>query len=1237
MDKFADFICKHKKNVIIVSLILLVLSFIGFKLTKVNYDILVYLPEDIETIKGQNILTNDFDMGSYSIAVVENMKSKDILKLEEKIKGVKGVEKVASLYDVVGTSIPLEMLPSEVISKVHKDNTDLLLITFSNSTSNEETLNAVEEIRNIGNNTLKQGGMSSMVLDTMNLSEKEVIIYVVIAVILCIVILEIFLDSYIVPILLLINIGVSIMFNLGTNVFLGSISYITKALVAVLQLGVTTDFSIFLYHSYEKKKDKSKTREIAMKEAIKETFSSVTGSSLTTIAGFLVLCTMELTLGKDLGIVMAKGVLLGVICVLTLFPSLLLVFDKLIDKTKHKELTPNFNLLNKFIIKHKTLIFIIFIILIIPIYLANSKVSVYYKLDKSLPSYLESIETNEYLKDNYDIVSPEIILISSDLKNERKENLVNDLEKTKGINLVLSLEKLNELGINEELLSSDLISLVKNEKYEMILINSIYETATDELNEQITEINDTIKKYDKEAIVAGEGPLMKDLVSISDKDFTNVNLSSIVCIFIILFFVLKSFSLPFLLIITIESAIFTNMSVSYFGGVTLPFIAPIVLGTIQLGATIDYAILLTTTYLRYRKENISKEDAMMKTLNYNGVSILISGMCFFAATFGVGVYSKIEMIGTLCALIARGAVISMLVVIVVLPSILLIFDKLIMKTTLKGGEKMRKNIKRVGVFVIVLCLILSPVNLFALTKNETIYTKLNVDGSVKNTVINEQLVNPLKLDELEDYSTLEDILNVGNDNTFKKNNNKIVWNASGKDVFYQGTTKKDLPISVNVTYKLDGKVMSIDDMIGKKGKVSITLKYKNNDSHKVYVNGKYENLFTPFVVSTATIIDSKNNTNISVTNGKVISNGSKNIVISVLTPGLYESLGLEEIKDLDKMTISYDTEEFSLSSIMSLVTPKVIESSDLSLFSKMDSIYEKVNSLQSNMNKIDDAAKKVYSGSTEIKTGLYNSLNSLNTNEDALSKTQVDAIKKIATDTVNSTFTDNYIENLKNEVDEIIDNSDSKETTEKVLSIVTNYLTSTNQSSKIPIYINCLENSSDSTCLSVQSELLLTKELGDLIKTTTKDAAENIATIFSKEAALSTAETVVDSISVNVANLVDESVKKVSESLYTLYNGIDTLNQGISSLSSGISKFNKEGISSVSSLVNGKIKTTTSKVEELVNLSNQYNSFTTDATLENSSTKFVFVIDGKSKEEKINVKQEKTNSTFWERLKNLFK
>ncbi len=678
--KLKKFITNHSVLVVIISCFLLIPSMIGYYKTKVNYDILVYLPEDIETIKGQNILTDEFGIGAFSFVSVENMSNYDILTLENKIKEIEGVQETISIADITDTVIPEFMIPEEITEKIYHENETVILVTFSGSISAESTMKAVEDLREIVGDASNVSGMTAMVLDTRNLSEQEIFAYVVIAVILCIIVLMIATNSYLVPFFLLGNIGFAILYNMGTNIFLGQISYITKAITAVLQLGVTMDFSIFLYHKYEQAKEKEKDKKKAMQQAIESTFKSVIGSSLTTIAGFLALCFMDLTLGTDIGVVMAKGVLCGLISVLTLFPALLLVFDKWIEKTKHKVYLPKFKGLQKFIVHYNIVILIIFLILLVPSFIGNNNVKVYYKLDKSLPEDLSSTIANKHLADTFHIVSPELILIDKDLKMSDLEELVEGLKNIEGIDLVLVPKSILEFGIPNFMLPEDIVKMMENDKYQLVIINSLYEIASPELEKQITEVDSLVKKYDKNAIVAGEGPLMKDLTTIADHDFKMVNYASILVIFVLMLFVLKSVSLPFILICAIEFAIFLNMAIAYYTGVTLPFIASIVVGTIQLGATIDYAILMSTKYLEERINN-KKIEAMKKTLETTVPSILVSALCFFAATFGVAIYSKIDMIGAICNLLSRGAIISMIVVILLLPTLLLLFDKVVMKTT----------------------------------------------------------------------------------------------------------------------------------------------------------------------------------------------------------------------------------------------------------------------------------------------------------------------------------------------------------------------------------------------------------------------------------------------------------------------------------------------------------------------------------------------------------------------------
>ena len=604
-----------------------------------------------------------------------------VMKLENKIRKIDGVKKVFSINDVIGSTIPKDMLPNEVQDKLYSDDTSIIMVTFNESTSADSTVHAVDELRSVVGDASKISSMTSLVLDTRDISNNEMVVYVLISVLLCLIVLVLATDSYVIPIFLLGNIGFAILYNMGTNIFLGDICYITKAITAVLQLGVTTDYSIFLYHKYEQIKSKERDKRKAMALAIDDTFKSVVGSSFTTFAGFLALCAMDLTLGTDIGVVMAKGVVFGLITVFTLFPALLLTFDNIISKTRHKRLFPEFKRIQKFTVKNYLVMFVIFIILVIPAVIGNRNYQVYYKLDDALPVDLPFHVANSELADKFNIVSPEIILLDKNIKVDDVNDMVSEIKSLDGISLVLSPNVLMDDTI-KNLMPEDLSNLVENDKYQIVLVNSDYEIASDELNKQVVDVDKIIKKYDKKAILAGEGPLMKDLVVTADHDFKMVNYTSIGVIFIIMLFVLQSIGLPIILIFTIEFAIFLNMACAYFTGTKLPFIASIVVGTIQLGATIDYAILMSTKYLeeRHNKKN-DKIKAMEATLKNTVPSIITSALCFFAATIGVSLYTKIDMIGSICTLLSRGSIISMLVVILILPSLLIIFDKFIMKTT----------------------------------------------------------------------------------------------------------------------------------------------------------------------------------------------------------------------------------------------------------------------------------------------------------------------------------------------------------------------------------------------------------------------------------------------------------------------------------------------------------------------------------------------------------------------------
>ena len=683
MLKFGEFITKHKKIIVILAFLLLIPAIMGFLATRVNYDILVYLPSDIETIQGENLLSEDFNMGGFSVVLVDGMKPKQLAKLEKDIEGVGNVEKVLGITDVFGESYPTEMIPDDIKEAVYKGDTTAILVTYKDKISDDETTKTVRELRNIVGKDCRISGMTATMIDTEDLSKSEVAIYVIIAVVLVTIVLQLSLDSYAAPIFMLLNIGMCVVYNMGTNVLQGQISYITQSISAVLQLGVTMDFSIFLYHSFLHQKETGKSSDEAMTHAIAETFTSVAGSSLTTIAGFLALCSMNLTLGRDIGIVMAKGVLLGVIGVVTILPAFILCFEKLIEKTKHKNIFPKFEKLKNFSIKNYKLTLIAFIIILPIAYYGYKNTDIYYNLDKSLPDTLESVQANNELADKFNMTSIEMLLIDKDIPDAKLNDMLEQIDNIDGIAWTLSYSKITKGTIPLEMMPDKIQDMLVSDKYQLVLINSEYEMATNELNEQIGKVNEIVKATDENAILAGEGPLMKDLVEVADHDFNSVNIVSIVIILIIMIFVLKSSSLPIILTIVIEFAIFINMGIPYYTHTSLPFVASIVIGTIQLGATIDYAILITTKYKENRLNGMNKKDAIDKALGESVQSIIVSGLSFFAATIGVAIYSKIELIGSLCTLMARGAIISMIVVITLLPAFLIILDKLILKTTMK--------------------------------------------------------------------------------------------------------------------------------------------------------------------------------------------------------------------------------------------------------------------------------------------------------------------------------------------------------------------------------------------------------------------------------------------------------------------------------------------------------------------------------------------------------------------------
>lgn len=693
MKKFGKVVVKLRIPILVLSFLLLIPSVLGYFNTRVNYDILYYLPSDIDTMQGQDILLDDFGKGAYAMVVVDGMNKSNVSKLVKKVEGVDHVASVISYSGIVGDDVPSEILPDKFRSYFENEDSGatLFAIFFDDTTSSDDTMKAIQEVRDVTDNQCYIAGMSAVVTDTKTMAEKETPFYVLVAVVLVCIVLAIFMDSFLVPVFFMLSIGMAIVYNLGSNYFLGEDSYITKALAAVLQLGVTLDYSIFLWHSYKEAKEETPdNHQEAMAVAIGNTLTSVVGSSITTVAGFIALCFMSFTLGLDLGVVMAKGVVLGVIGCVTILPSLILTFDKALEKTMHREIMPNFDKPARWIVNHSWIFLIIFVLLLGPAIYGYNNTKVYYDLSDTLPEKLNCSQANKLLADNFDGTnSIYMILADSNLSAEDSNAMMNEVNDLDGISFALSIDSALGGEIPTEMLPDSLVSELKGDEYQIMMVSTNYTIASDEINDQINKVDAIAKKYDAKSMVIGEAPCTKDLITITDKDFKTVSAVSIVAIFFIIFFVLKSISLPVILVAAIEFAIFVNMGIPYYTGTTIPFISSVVIGTIQLGATVDYAILMTTRYKRERAAGNSKKEAISIALGTSIPSIIVSALGFFAATFGVGMIASVDMIASLCTLMARGAIISMFVVIFVLPSLFVLLDKVIIHTSL--GFKPKKN------------------------------------------------------------------------------------------------------------------------------------------------------------------------------------------------------------------------------------------------------------------------------------------------------------------------------------------------------------------------------------------------------------------------------------------------------------------------------------------------------------------------------------------------------------------
>ena len=684
MKKFSQFVVKARYAILIIAVLLLIPSAIGYFNTRVNYDLLYYLPDGIDTMTGQDILMDEFNSGAFGIVMVDKMSDSDVSALKAKMEKVDHVSKVLWYDSFVDLGMPKSMLPSEVYDAFNKDTSTIMLVIFDDTSSGDGTMKAINEIRKVTKHQCLISGISAIVTDTKDLAEQETPIYVCVAVVISIILLSLLMDSFMIPVFFLLSIGMAIVYNLGSNFVMGEISYITKALAAVLQLGVTMDYSIFLWHSFEEHMEKTNGDKYeAMADAIRATISSVVGSSITTVAGFIALCFMSFTLGLDLGVVMAKGVVLGVISCVTILPAFILVFHKAIEKTKHRQILPDFDKVPRWIAKHYKIFIAVFVILLVPAIYGQANTKVYYDLTLSLPDSLESVVAQNKISKEYDLGSANIILLDSDVKSKDVSAMLDEVKKVDGVQIALGKESVLDGSVPESFIPKDLTKELESDEHEMLIFMSAYKTGSDEANNQCNEIEKIIKKYDKNGMLVGEAACTRDLIKITNKDFATVSFVSIFLIFIIIALVFKSISLPIILVAVIEFAIFINMGIPFYTNTTLPFIASIVIGTIQLGATVDYAILMTNRYKLERSSGKDKKAAAGDALKATMKSVMVSAFTFFGATFGVGIYSSIDMISSLCLLMARGAIVSMLCVICILPAMYIVFDKAIVKGSYK--------------------------------------------------------------------------------------------------------------------------------------------------------------------------------------------------------------------------------------------------------------------------------------------------------------------------------------------------------------------------------------------------------------------------------------------------------------------------------------------------------------------------------------------------------------------------
>ncbi len=974
IEKISYFIARHPKTILLLATLLLIPSVFGYIGTFVNYDIMSYLPGSIESVKGEDMLDKEFGLAANAFLVIDDMSAKDVVKVKNEISEIEGVSNVTWVDDIADINIPQSMLP-DVLTDIFYANggkSTLLMIQFEQGSATTLTMDAIKEIRTKLNKQCFLSGMSAIITDTKTLSDSEAPKYIVIAVVLALIALSFTMDSWVLPLVLLTALGYAVIYNLGTNIVMpNGISYITQSVAAILQLGVTMDYSVFLMDRFNEELGKTDNRTDAMARAVSSTFVSLAGSSLTTIFGFLALCFMSLTLGFDIGIVMAKGVVFGVATVVVVLPAFLLIFYKPIYRFRHKRIIPGFTHLNKFVIKHRRVFAVIFLALIVPSFIAKSAVPLDYVISNALPEQLDSVQALNKLKGDFNMATTHFIIIDESVPSGRVSEMIDEFEAVDGVSGIISLNSFVGPAISEDMLPDSIRDICFKDGKQLMMVNSVYTPSSDEENAQVDTLTKILKKYDENGILTGEGAMSKDLITVTDRDFKITSVISIAAIFLLIAIIFKSVSIPVLLVAAIELAIFINLAVSLFTGANVSFIAPTIISCVQLGATVDYAILMTTRYREEKKNGHDKLEAMQIAASASDKSIFQSALVFFSATFGVFCVCNIEIVKSICSMLARGAIVSGLVIIIFLPALLTCFDSIINKTTLNPGrdgkpakkeKEEKKNMKvssilkkmaAVGTALIMLAGLTAcgakdadtPVNketaqpVFeqpvysakpgSVTKSETVYINIDSNGKPEAVNVTDWLHTDVGEVCVSDRSDLKDIENIKGEILPRIDGKNVKWNMTETDLYYSGVSSKKPPVELEIKYSLDGKEISPDRIAGESGRVKIDINMKNNLSKKVKIDGKEQKIWLPVLVVGGFILPEAEFSGVQVKNGRAIGDGTKEIAVMFGVPGLLESLGLKD-KGLDEITgielgstasVTADAKNFSLGNMYFAAIP----------------------------------------------------------------------------------------------------------------------------------------------------------------------------------------------------------------------------------------------------------------------------------------------------------------------------